>query len=212
MVSYYEHIFKLITDGKLSVNYAQYRTRRTALSIATELGLMVDMQILLSSKADPNQSDVYGKTPYDYAKDEVCMNLLTKNGRIGHGVKKYSDEQRKKALQEAYISSLESPNDIDHQLLIHVISYLHRQTSRAESILVFLPGIDDILTQKDMINVELKDSDYESFVLHSGINSTNESEVNRVFGKMPQGERKIILSTNIAETSITIDDVVNIKH
>lgn len=122
------------------------------------------------------------------------------------------DEQRQEALQDAYISTLEFPDDIDHELLFHVISYLHRETSRTEGILVFLPGIDDIQKQKNMIDVELKNLDYESFVLHSGVNSTNALEINSVFGKMPQGKRKIILSTNIAETSITIDDVVSFKY
>lgn len=212
LCSYYEQIFRLVSDGKLPVDYLQYRTQRTVLSIAAELGHTYDMQILLLNNADPNRCDIHGKTSYDYAKDADSMDLLKKYGGVGNDVVINMDEQLKKALQDAYISTLEFPNDIDHELLFHVISYLHRETSRTESILVFLPGIDDIQTQKNMIDMELKDSDYESFVLHSGVNGTNASEVNRVFGKISQGKRKIILSTNIAETSITIDDVVSIKY
>lgn len=41
--------------------------------------------------------------------------------------------------------------------------------------------------------------------LHS---SLSPQEQNAVFQKMPPGHRKIVVSTNIAETSVTIEDVV----
>lgn len=65
------------------------------------------------------------------------------------------------------------------------------------------------MTQKDMIDTRFQTNNYQLFVLHSGVNGTNSAEQKRVFDRMPQGIRKIILSTNIAETSLTINDVVS---
>lgn len=77
------------------------------------------------------------------------------------------------------------------------------------SILIFLPGFAEI----QMVHDTLNDSSMFSpragrFIivpLHSTL--TNEEQA-LVFRKAPHGKRKIVLSTNIAETSVTIDDCV----
>ena len=48
-------------------------------------------------------------------------------------------------------------------------------------------------------------SELEIFPLHSMLTSSEQSSV---FRKMKPGKRKVVVSTNIAETSVTIDDVV----
>lgn len=84
------------------------------------------------------------------------------------------------------------------------------RTSQEGAILVFLPGLNEIDTLQKMLmeeprlGVDFSNSDdYRIFKLHSSIPATE----NDVFEPLPGRCRKIILSTNIAETSVTIPDV-----
>jgi HrpA-like RNA helicase len=82
------------------------------------------------------------------------------------------------------------------------------QKQEEGAILIFLPGIMEIKTCISRIKEDLKSAnagDFEIFPLHSNLTSKEQSAV---FRKMPPGKRKIVVSTNIAETSVTIDDVV----
>jgi ATP-dependent RNA helicase DHX36 len=75
------------------------------------------------------------------------------------------------------------------------------------AILVFLPGWDDISTLKDTLlqsGSPFASNRYRVLPLHSLI-APNDQRC--VFQKLPQGVRKIVLSTNVAETAITIEDV-----
>lgn len=87
--------------------------------------------------------------------------------------------------------------------------YIHTGKPIDGSILVFLPGYSDIMQQKRLITNRFYMNNYKLFVLHSQVNG-NAKEQKKVFDRMPAGIRKIILSTNIAETSITINDVVGL--
>ena len=73
------------------------------------------------------------------------------------------------------------------------------------SILVFLPGWEEILNVKTALeNSFIREQRLWILPLHSAISPRDQQ---KVFRHPPEGRTKIILSTNIAETSVTIDDV-----
>lgn len=75
------------------------------------------------------------------------------------------------------------------------------------SILIFLPGIMEISRCVRSIELKYEKSSSECWCLplHSALSSRDQT---RVFNYPPKGSRKIVVSTNIAETSITIPDCV----
>ncbi|XP_073021705.1 DExH-box ATP-dependent RNA helicase DExH5, mitochondrial isoform X2 [Primulina eburnea] len=76
------------------------------------------------------------------------------------------------------------------------------------AILVFLTGWDDISALKDKLQTHPILGDTSQVLLLACHGSMPCSEQKLIFDKPEDGVRKIVLATNIAETSITIDDVV----
>lgn len=71
-----------------------------------------------------------------------------------------------------------------------------------------MPGYESMMALMEVTEKKLA-KNHKLFLLHSGIDYDDVS----VFDRQPESIRKIILSTNIAETSITIEDIVIImKH
>ncbi|XP_024028397.1 DExH-box ATP-dependent RNA helicase DExH1 isoform X1 [Morus notabilis] len=76
------------------------------------------------------------------------------------------------------------------------------------AILVFLTGWDDISKLLDKVKANRVLGDPSKFMvlpLHGSMPTINQREI---FDRPPPNQRKIVLATNIAESSITIDDVV----
>lgn len=101
---------------------------------------------------------------------------------------------------------------VPHALVAATIAHIVNTTSDG-AILVFLPGLDEIvkvnglLTRNPVLGMDLSDdSKYNFFLLHSSMPAGQRE----VFEPPPPGVRKIILATNIAETSITIPDVQHV--
>jgi len=81
-------------------------------------------------------------------------------------------------------------------------------TGPADAVLVFLPGLKEIQQMQDVLlgMPEFASEPQRSWVLP--LHSTVPPEEQRlVFQRPPPGVHKIVLSTNIAETAITIDDI-----
>lgn len=89
--------------------------------------------------------------------------------------------------------------DLVAQLCVHIDKKLANSQG---SILVFLPGIMEI---SQCIRAIEKVMDAWCLPLHSALTSKDQK---RVFSTPPKGLRKIVVSTNVAETSITIPDCV----
>ncbi|KAL7785597.1 P-loop containing nucleoside triphosphate hydrolase protein [Trichoderma ceciliae] len=97
---------------------------------------------------------------------------------------------------------------IDLDLLVELIARVSGDESLQQysnAILVFLPGIADIRSLNDMLSGDPRFShDWLIYPLHSSIAMEDQEAA---FLLPPQGMRKIVLATNIAETGITIPDV-----
>jgi ATP-dependent helicase HrpB len=98
----------------------------------------------------------------------------------------------------------EPPRDREW-LLDHTFRIVKKTISQEDgSILVFLPGMGEIkqLTQK------LQDSELPENVIIAPLYGTlNRREQDRAITPAPFGTRKVVIATNIAETSLTIDGV-----
>uniref|UniRef100_A0A8C5F862 RNA helicase n=1 Tax=Gadus morhua TaxID=8049 RepID=A0A8C5F862_GADMO len=118
-----------------------------------------------------------------------------------------------RTLQDRYSEStievlemLDNDEKIDLELILALIRHIVLQEEEG-AILVFLPGWDNISGLNDLLMAQqmFKSDRFVIIPLHSLMPTVNQTQV---FKRPPPGVRKIVIATNIAETSITIDDVV----
>ncbi|XP_062386384.1 ATP-dependent RNA helicase DHX30 [Sardina pilchardus] len=94
----------------------------------------------------------------------------------------------------------------DVDLVADVIKHIHK-TGDPGAILCFLPGWQDIKTVQQILEESPAFRSQLVLPLHSSMSVADQQAV---FQRPPEGQRKIVLATNIAETSITIDDIVHV--
>ena len=94
---------------------------------------------------------------------------------------------------------------VDYDMLAQLVKRLVLDQGRKDdgSILVFLPGAPEINTAIDTIKRCTRDIPIRVLPLHGGLQPKDQ---NLVFRPAESGFTKVILSTNVAETSITIPD------
>ncbi|XP_073223709.1 DExH-box ATP-dependent RNA helicase DExH5, mitochondrial isoform X2 [Cicer arietinum] len=82
------------------------------------------------------------------------------------------------------------------------------ENERPGAVLVFMTGWDDISSLKEKLQAHAVLGDSKRVLLLACHGSMASSEQKLIFEEPEYGVRKIVLATNIAETSITINDVV----
>jgi ATP-dependent RNA helicase DHX36 len=174
----------------------------------------------LSNGTEDENSDT--DSDYDFPKNYNPSDLL-EEGEVKELVYSEEQEELSQLLQQYNLSQKNQTDDqqIDFDLIILLLNYIVRseysyisvgnensRDSLKGSILIFLPGWDDIMKLQKLLNSHSEFSNDQKYLilqLHSNIPKKDQQ---LVFQKCSiPTQRKIILSTNIAETSLTIDDV-----
>ncbi|GMF25156.1 unnamed protein product [Phytophthora fragariaefolia] len=123
------------------------------------------------------------------------------------------DDSSKEALLSNYMKqqdALRQDQAVDYDLLLQLLFLIKRTFPLDDdgkgAILVFLPGWEEIsFMERALFNSPATSAIYEIALLHSRLSA---QEQRRAFMTPPHGKRKLVLATNIAETSLTIEDVV----
>nr|CAD7395571.1 unnamed protein product [Timema cristinae] len=213
----FAQLLYLIQSENISVDYQHSETSVTPLMVAAGRGDLNTAEQLLSLGANVNIKASNDWAALDWARNlnqvemmdliEAYINtdLSTVPDTLLNVPNTLGDKERE--LLEIYHHSIGSEN-IDMDLLVTLLIHIHVSHKKG-AILIFLAGYDDIVALRERITAEEKrmqeGGKYWLCVLHSKMQTTDQK---LVFRPSPHGTRKIILSTNIAETSITINDVI----
>ncbi|KAJ7225511.1 P-loop containing nucleoside triphosphate hydrolase protein [Mycena pura] len=111
-----------------------------------------------------------------------------------------------------HFSNQENEHDLPPQLVAATVAHVLQLTDSGH-VLVFLPGWDDIIAVQKMLTAPpgplgTNFNDINKYSIHLLHSSIPLAEQQVIFEPPKLGVRRIILSTNIAETSVTIPDVV----
>jgi ATP-dependent RNA helicase DHX29 len=153
--------------------------------------------------------------PYDPTRIEsklTVASLTDDEDEDETTTRKYSRQTRKmiKRMDDKKINY-----DIILELLDHICAPKKTETFEKQgfsvpetgAILVFLPGMNEIRKLYDLVAGHHVFGDSKKFLLialHSALSSEHQE---KAFDVPPEGIRKIVFSTNIAETGVTITDV-----
>ncbi|KFP87900.1 putative ATP-dependent RNA helicase YTHDC2, partial [Acanthisitta chloris] len=217
----FAQVFHLILTENISVDYRHSETSATALMIASGRGFLSQVEQLISMGASIHCRSSNGWMAVDWAKrfgqTEVVDLLESYSASVGFGNLDESSlvqtsgcdlSAEDRELLTAYHHSFDDEK-VDLDLIMHLL-YNICHNCGAGAILIFLPGYDEIVSLRDRILFDdrrFADNAhrYQVFMLHSNMQTFDQK---KVLKSPPAGVRKIILSTNIAETSITVNDVV----
>ncbi|KAI1894656.1 hypothetical protein AGOR_G00118010, partial [Albula goreensis] len=140
----------------------------------------------------------------DFVKDSIPDQQLT----LQELTVRYKDA-KKSVLKTIAAMDLDKINmDLVESLLEWIVDGDHNYPPGA--VLVFMPGLAEIkmLYEQLQSNKMFNNRKCKRCVVYPLHSSLSNEEQQAVFNRPPEGITKIIISTNIAETSVTIDDIV----
>ncbi|XP_023191635.1 putative ATP-dependent RNA helicase DHX30 isoform X1 [Xiphophorus maculatus] len=165
-----------------------------------------DLRVVLMSATGDNQrlAEYFGGCPIvkvpgfmHPVKDRYLEDVMQEMGRLA------KIQNRVELSKEG---SDEAAPDLD--LVADVIEHIDRR-GEPGAVLCFLPGWQDIKIVQQKLEEKPHFSPGSQMIvpLHSSLSVADQQ---MVFQRPQAGQRKIVLTTNIAETSITIDDIVHV--
>ncbi|XP_013779316.1 probable ATP-dependent RNA helicase YTHDC2 isoform X2 [Limulus polyphemus] len=218
----FTHLIHLILSENISVDYQHSETSASPLMIASGRGNTSVVEELLNFGATITLRASNDWTAIDWAQKfeqkEVYDILMAYLSTMQYSSKQPEDDHAKagfgldtsgedKELLDIYQHTFDDEL-VDYELILCLLHKIHSSQEEG-AILVFLPGYDDIVTMREKIlSDDKRISDASRYVLYTLHSSMQSYDQKCVFKPAPPGVRKIILATNIAETSITISDVV----
>ena len=136
--------------------------------------------------------------------------LSVKETKNKEKMSEYFAEKKLRGISKRTIQVLERMNEevVNNELIVELISAIcfGKYQDEPGAILVFLPGMQEINTLYEEINSDRRvAAAIDCHRLHSSVSN---QEQEGVFLAARRNKRKVVLSTNIAETSVTIDDIV----
>lgn len=206
--------------GAPCINIQHSVTGATALVAAAFWGRADVATVLLANGADPGVATNNGMTARDCAAQ--CNRVdVVELLEEWEAQARAADELASSALALSHYQSNTDADEVDLDLIEALLSYIcgegkfaqgaqqAQQDAAAQgAVLIFFPGWDEIIRMKEKLEsspVFGRTSRYLLLPLHSMVAP---QEQRKVFARPPPGVRKIVMSTNMAETAITIDDVV----
>ncbi|KAF7262750.1 hypothetical protein GWI33_004148 [Rhynchophorus ferrugineus] len=157
--------------------------------------------------------DVIQKTRFSFSTKKIPIWVQKKHRKnIDTWYNYIKPYLRQLAAEKKYdrfvLEELQKPEseDLNVDLIYELLKYICTQERNDGAILVFVTGFSEIqtLTKRMEKSIDFPRSKFLIFPLHSQLPTVDQK---RIFNPAPDGMTKIIIATNIAETSITIDDV-----
>ena len=161
--------------------------------------------------------DIFNQLQYKL-QQRYCIQLSAESlqNKIDGAKQYYNNKQLRyddQTIKQVCVYNQEYINyELIEQLIFHLIqneiNTMSKQSERHKSgILVFVPGVGEINRLQTSLESHLQNTDYTSrytvIPLHSQLSNQQQSLVFK-----QTNTTKIVLSTNIAETSITVNDII----